>query len=264
MPDISDIFYHFKPDEKILKASYLPNGLSNINYQVITEQGDYLLKCYRNSLPLAQLLAQTQLAQKNIAPKVYGFNKVNNTALFDYIPGEIASSISIKVIVQALRLLHQFPSESASMDLAAHCLPYQNLKAYKAFENQIELALSLINELPKNLGFCHNDLIKSNIINDGNHFILIDFEYAQTNDVFFDLAAIASSYQFTEQQVSDLLDCYCELNKLDINKGLAQQKLAIFSFIYNALCYFWYVERGYDEAAILALSRLNICDFQSK
>jgi len=264
MEDISDFFYHFKPDEKIVKATFLPTGLSNINYHVITEQQQYLLKCYRNALPIAQLLAQKQLAQKEIAPQVYGFNQINNTALFDYAPGEVADNISITTIVESFIHLHQFPTDSACLDLAAHFLPYKNLNEYKVFEHKINLALSLVSELPKTLGFCHNDLIKSNIINDGNRFVLIDFEYAQTNDVFFDLAAIASSYQFNEQQKSQLLNLYRKQSNFTIDEQLAQNKLDIFSFIYNALCYFWYVERGFDEAAIPALSQLNKSEFKSK
>ena len=66
MKDISNFFYHFKPDEKILSSSFLPTGLSNINYHIITEQQHYLLKCYRNALPIEQLLAQKQLAAKNL------------------------------------------------------------------------------------------------------------------------------------------------------------------------------------------------------
>jgi len=264
MEDISDFFYHFKPDEKIIKSSFLPTGLSNINYHIITEQQHYLLKCYRNPLPIEQLLAQKQLAKKDIAPQVYGFNKINNTALFDYAPGDVADNISITAIVESLTHLHQFSTNSACLNLAAHFSPYKNLIEYKVFENKVNLALSLVNELPKSLGFCHNDLIKSNIINDGNRFILIDFEYAQTNDVFFDLAAITSSYQFNEQQKSQLLNFYCQQSNLTINSKLAENKLDIFSFIYNALCYFWYVERGFDEAAILALSQLDKCDFKSK
>lgn len=264
MKDISDFFYHFKPDEKILTSSFLPTGLSNINYHIITEQQHYLLKCYHNILPITQLLAQKQLAKKNIAPQVYGFNKANNTALFDYVPGEIASCVTISTIVESLIQLHQFSSNSACMDLEAHFLPYKNLMEYTEFEEKIHSALSLVNELPKSLGFCHNDLIKSNIINDGNQFILIDFEYAQTNDIFFDLAAIASSYQFDLQQQDQLLNMYCKQTHLTINDNLAWQKLDIYNFIYNALCYLWYIDRGFNEAAILALSQVKACDFYSK
>lgn len=264
MEEVSDFFYHFKPDEKILKATFLPTGLSNINYHIITEQQHYLLKCYRNALPIAQLLAQKQLAKKDIAPQVYGFNKINNTALFDYAPGEVADNISITTIVESLIHLHQFRTDSVCLDLAAHFSPYKQLNEYKTFEHKINLALSLVSQLPKTLGFCHNDLIKNNIINEGNRFVIIDFEYAQTNDVFFDLAAIASSYQFYEQQQSQLVNLYCQQGNLTINRELAKNKLDIFCFIYNALCYFWYIKRGFDEAAILALSQLNQSEFKSK
>ena len=39
MEEISDFFYHFKPDEKILKATFLPTGLSNINYHINGSNG---------------------------------------------------------------------------------------------------------------------------------------------------------------------------------------------------------------------------------
>ncbi len=47
--------------------------------------------------------------------------------------------------------------------------------------------------MPFNAGFCHNDLVKDNIIVNASGMYLIDFEYAQTNDVYFDLAALAVS-----------------------------------------------------------------------
>ncbi|SFC53907.1 phosphotransferase [Pseudoalteromonas denitrificans] len=255
------LFNHFRPQEKILKSIFLSNGLSNMNYHIITDKQHYLLKCYRNRLPLEQLNAQNELAKIGIAPKVYGFNPMTNAALFDYIAGETASHISISSIVVPLVQLHQFPSDSACLNLSTHFLLYQDLAEYKVFEQKINRVLALIEALPKNLGFCHNDLVMANIINNTNGFIMIDFEYAQNNDIFFDLAAVSSSYQLNKKQKLRLLKLYFEYSGLSMTKESAFKKLSLFSFIYNVLCYFWYIGEGYKEAAKLALSQLHNCNF---
>jgi thiamine kinase-like enzyme len=56
--------------------------------------------------------------------------------------------------------------------------------------------------------FCHNDLRAANIIDDGERLWLVDWEFGGWNDPLYDLANLASSNLFDDDQESRLLELY--------------------------------------------------------
>ena len=61
---------------------------------------------------------------------------------------------------------------------------------------------------PFELSFCHNDLLASNILDDGVRLWLIDWDYAGFNSPLFDLGGLASNNELSEQQEHHLLEIY--------------------------------------------------------
>jgi thiamine kinase-like enzyme len=61
-------------------------------------------------------------------------------------------------------------------------------------------------EPPRRL--CHNDLLNANFIDDGGSLRIVDWEYAGTGDVFFDLANFATNHELDEAQSRSLLEAY--------------------------------------------------------
>ena len=52
---------------------------------------------------------------------------------------------------------------------------------------------------------CHNDLLTANFIDDGIRIRIVDWEYAATGDVFFDLANFAVNHELSRAQTAGLL-----------------------------------------------------------
>ena len=63
---------------------------------------------------------------------------------------------------------------------------------------------------PHHIVFCHNDLLSSNILNDGKKLWLIDWEYAGFNSPLFDLGGLASNNQFSNDLEDFMLQEYFE------------------------------------------------------
>ena len=63
---------------------------------------------------------------------------------------------------------------------------------------------------PHYIVFCHNDLLSSNILNDGKKLWLIDWEYAGFNSPLFDLGGLASNSEFSNDQENFMLEEYFE------------------------------------------------------
>src|SRR5205823_7793955 len=55
---------------------------------------------------------------------------------------------------------------------------------------------------------CHNDLLASNFIDDGQRIWILDWEYAAMGDLFFDLGNFAVNQALNEEQCEYLLRCY--------------------------------------------------------
>src|SRR5574344_1287450 len=60
----------------------------------------------------------------------------------------------------------------------------------------------------KDKTLCHNDLVFGNIIFADSKAYFIDFEYAATNSIFFDLASFISENNLSEQQKDLFLSTY--------------------------------------------------------
>jgi len=61
---------------------------------------------------------------------------------------------------------------------------------------------------PVAIAFCHNDLLASNLIDDGRKLWLIDWDYAGFNSPLFDLSNLASNNEFEAEQERSMLATY--------------------------------------------------------
>jgi thiamine kinase-like enzyme len=63
-------------------------------------------------------------------------------------------------------------------------------------------------QTPLPIVFAHNDLLPSNILDEGGRLWLVDFEYAGFNTAMFDLAGAASNAQMSDEESERLLTAY--------------------------------------------------------
>lgn len=78
-----------------------------------------------------------------------------------------------------------------------------NLPDYLALAEEFEAA-----QPPLPIIFGHNDMLPTNLIDDGERLWLIDYEYAAFSTPMFDLAGIASNALFTPEQDREILGEY--------------------------------------------------------
>ena len=234
----------FIAPKSIVASQRLINGLSNDNFLICTEQQAYLLKCYKTHWPDIGLEAQRYLSNHNVCPAPIWLDKANKHAAFNYIEGDIAHSLLTQNLVSKLVKVHRYGVKTQPMDIAQELLFYEQSRIYQQYQPQIKHALGTITKMPFNEGFCHNDLVKENIIENATGMYLIDFEYAQTNDVYFDLAALAVSFKLNKKSEQTLLAHYksCQEGKGDFIESI--NKLNCYKLFFLVLCIGWYEQRA--------------------
>ena len=76
-----------------------------------------------------------------------------------------------------------------------------------AMNDELETAIGAITPV-----FCHNDLVAENILDDGQRFWLIDWEYGGWNDGLYDLACLAAHLDLGAEMADEMLHRYLTLN----------------------------------------------------
>jgi tRNA A-37 threonylcarbamoyl transferase component Bud32 len=241
----------------VISSDRLLNGLSNDNFLIRTKQKGYLLKCYKSHWPAIGLEAQRFLSEFNICPAPVWLDKKNSRAVFNYIEGNTAQSDITLSFINKLAQVHNYTVSTALMDIAKELHFYQNTGVYTQYKPQIEQALKAVAAMQFDEGFCHNDLVKDNIIVNASGMYLIDFEYAKTNDVYFDLASLAISFNLSEQNERALLADYenCTVRKNKFTQSI--DKLNCYKLLYLVLCIGWYEQRAIKNKSVELRAQLN-------
>ncbi|PCC13565.1 phosphotransferase [Pseudoalteromonas sp. JB197] len=258
----------FIEPKSIVTYEQLLNGLSNDNFLIRTQQQAYLLKRYKDHWPSNALVAQHVFSNYNVCPAPIWLDETNKYAAFDYIEGETASFISSS-LVNKLAVVHNYSATTEAMNIAQELLFYQQSEIYKQYQPHIEIALNTVANMPLNAGFCHNDLVRENIIVNTADMYLIDFEYAKSNDVYFDLAALAVSFKLNEKQQTELLYNYQkQYDKNQKPEGeqfyFSISKLNCYKLFFLMLSLGWYEQRAINskEAELRAqLNELIVSDY---
>ena len=199
------------------------DGLSH-NTALVNDQGSrYVIKVFGESAQLRYQAIEGQkiAAQLNLAPEILFLDADIGILLCEYLPSESLahapiSSAEIVAIAQSLRALHFTPHDSLThtlglFDMAKFCEQYVTSAGEWGTREHANLT-PIINTFQgqQNGVFCHNDLVAANIFIHNKNAVFIDWEYAQINNPFFDLAAVVFYLQLHDQQRDFFLKSYFE------------------------------------------------------
>jgi thiamine kinase-like enzyme len=142
---------------------------------------------------------------------------------------------------------------------------------FHIIEEYVQQALSSSISLPKNIGcaleivhrmkslippnrqvLCHQDLVPDNFIFDGSRLYLVDWEYADWGNPFYDLAAVCVEHQFNEEEKQMLLKNYFQT-------PTEQQRyvLEMMCMLYSLRDCLWYIlESGRSQKNFSAFHEL--------
>ncbi|OCQ18174.1 hypothetical protein A7985_24850 [Pseudoalteromonas luteoviolacea] len=240
------------PNQQISKARKLKKGFSNHNYYFEHGADKRLLKLFAGDVPVTALQVQQQLAELGSAQSVIYVDEQEKVAVLEYLTATSYDADVSKELIRALATIHRCNvPKTANLDLA------HSLIEAAAFMQLDNLANDLIQQLshwPSDIRYCHNDLVKDNVLETCKGVYIIDFEYAQHNDLYFDLAALCCSFSLNSQQKQALLDDYYAECK-ESTPSYAGNKLETYIGCYLIVSIAWY-QRKHLEAHCAPLEQL--------
>lgn len=222
---------------KELVVAPLLGGITNQNYRVdvagetfvlrIGGKGTRLLGINRGHEHACTAIA----AQLGIGAEVIHFLASEDVLVTRFIVG---SAISVETaaqpetlarIVAAMKRYHEGPTFPGAFSPFATVRDYHKkaLERGVAFPATLPQVYALMEQIEEAIGPldrprpCHNDLLASNFIDDGQNIWLLDWEYAAMGDLFFDLGNFAVNQALNEEQCEYLLQCYFgEVRRADV------------------------------------------------
>ena len=253
---VKAVLGRYNPQLKIDSITPLLSGLSNDNYLVRCQQTAFLIKHYQQHWPEIGLAAQHYFAANGFCPAPIWLEADNRIAIFDYIEGNVAEKYHDDLL-KHLVSVHQHAVKTPPMDINGELAYYKDCELYKSYSVIVQQVLKMIAKHPQTHGFCHNDLVRENIIINGNKAYLIDFEYAQANDVYFDLASLVVSFDMTLAEKQQLLDGYQQQLKQPSHFYNSLAKLHGYQVVFLVLCICWYEQRAVTEKVVLLRAQLD-------
>jgi thiamine kinase-like enzyme len=207
----------------------LDGGITNRNYRVVMGGQDYVLRiCGKDTSVLgidrdAECAATVAASKLGIGPEVVAYRPELECLVTRWIEGRPATAQELRTragldqVAAGLRAFHEGPPLRARFDSFALVATYREEIAARGGEppphydeaaaaaDRIAAALTHSDHEPVP---CHNDLLTSNFLREGDRIRIVDWEYAGMGDRFFDLGNLAVNNGFGAADEARLLEAY--------------------------------------------------------
>jgi thiamine kinase-like enzyme len=211
----------------------LRGGIANRNYLVDTSNKSFVLCIGSDNTELlgidrsVEYACSLAAAKLGVGTEVIDFLPEHRSIVMGFArgrvlrPGDVQEPAVLARIVAALRRYHDGPAGAGIFSPVAVVGDYYALawNRQAAFPPSIGEAMARLAQIEADLDRdmapcpCHNDLLSSNLVDDGSTVRLIDWEYAGMGDRIFDLGNLAANNDFDEAHERLLLELYFgELN----------------------------------------------------
>lgn len=220
-------------------------GFNNISYLLKTFDKSYVLRVFKSKKSVNisrsfEFNAQKKAFKKGFATKPIFLNE--NFMIYEYEAGihkERLSYFEIEELSKIVKKMHKINLKSKDYNFEKDLEYYASILKDKNSSKLLEetkKSLKILKNFKKDLVLTHHDLNPKNIIFTPNKKILIlDWEYAGTNDRFFDLATICVEFKFDKIEERLFLNSYFDkIKKSDLIKLKEYKK------IYKNICSLWF------------------------
>jgi thiamine kinase-like enzyme len=213
---------------RALIVTPLSGGMTNQNYRLNRDGEAFVLRVFGDNTELLGIDRARERACTEIAAKTGVGAEVDHLIAGDDVlvtrfidgatlaPAAAAEPATLKRIVRSIRRCHDGPRFPGSFS------PFQDIRSYRrlALERGVQLpashpaVIAQLDGIEAALGAltrlkpCHNDLLTSNLIDDGTRVWIIDWEFAGMGDPFFDLGLLAADADLDDAQRERLLHEY--------------------------------------------------------
>jgi thiamine kinase-like enzyme len=210
-------------------VSELVGGLTNTNYKVETNDGDYVVRVSSKDAGLLAIdreneyLNSVAAADVGVGAAVVAYLPEQSVLVLEFIEGttqtaeDLRRGDKLELAAGACRQLHgarRFRDDFNMFEIQRRYLGlvqergFRLPERYLEFEPQaraVEAAMVVRDEgtVP-----CNNDLLAENFIDVGGAFRLIDYEYSGNNDACFELGNVWSESNLSLEQLDELVAHY--------------------------------------------------------
>ena len=209
----------------------IEGGISNHNFLVIHGKEKFVVRVNGDDPEhgvsrLNDFNCNNAAAEAGVAPPVFYYHP--SALVVHYIEGtpieieDVSKEKYLQEIVRLIKITHREVSREISGSVASFW-PFRSCRNYskllKAQESRIVTELGLMMERNLELEAIvgkvelvlgHNDLLVTNIIDDGRRLWLIDWEYAGFTSPLFDLANLSANNNLSNAKEEWLLEYYFE------------------------------------------------------
>ena len=253
----------------------LAGGITNHNYLVTAGSRSYVARlCVEREIlgidRRNEVLCQRAAHSLGIAPAVVHYEQ--GVLISEYVPArslspeDVRNPACVPRLAAVLRALHDgWDTLSGEMLFFS---PFQTVRTYArtsaelkaTLPDDIESLLEDARELSHRLGpfiptLCHNDLLPSNILDDGKKLSIVDWEYAGIGHPLFDLAGVSANCSFNDKLDRVFLAAYrgtetaspLDLRELRILKTMSLLREALWSVIQTVASDIAFDYEGYAE-----------------
>jgi thiamine kinase-like enzyme len=250
--------------DRILKcpdAVELPGGITNHNYRIDLDGEIYVVRIAGERTDLLGIDRETEHAcalaamKAGVGVQVIGFVPERNALVTRLAPGRALTSDDLRDpnvldrVTHALRVFHSIrfvPGAFSPFDVVRR---YHALAVSHGVEVPPEMsrAQTLLGQIEESLRSedpscpCHNDLLPSNLLDDGERVRIIDWEYAGMGDRFFDLGNFAVNNQLDEAGEQALLRSYFgdldpgHLQRLRLMRLASDMRESLWGYLQSAI-----------------------------
>jgi thiamine kinase-like enzyme len=216
--------------DKKLGIYPIEGGLTNHNFRIEAGGETFVMRLGGSDAHLLgiareqELLCARAAAAAGIGPEVIAFLPEHEALVTRFVSGRLLAAedarepATLRRLVETLRKCHASPAPSKVGSFS----PFQAVRDYYKqaqarnvpLPSKLDDALSILAGIERALEndeppcLCHNDLLPTNFIDDGESIYLIDWEYAGLGDRFFDLGNLAVNFQLDSSGEAALLTYY--------------------------------------------------------
>lgn len=233
--------------DKRIHSSYVKEGIVFGDVYFINDA--YVIKDYDDINLPSFSLERLSIIHQMLAPfksmeKVLLIDEENKIKVTKIVHGDVSyidepTSSQLLNVSKLLKKLHKNKSEyDIPMDLESLIKEYKNSsnsKISKVLENRIIREFNQIKDKTP-VGLCHNLLNKDNIVYRIDSTLLINFECANTNYIYFDLASYIVENKLKEKAKIEFLNDYFGASY----NSLRARRVDTFINIYCLYYYYYY------------------------
>lgn len=193
-------------DLEVLSEDYIPSGLTNANYHVLTNKGEFVVRMpkpenaglfdYHHEAHVLALIEPL-----NLDTPLYAYTPNTGIKISEYVPNiHTYKSDHLADAAVLIKTLHDANLKSGiRFDLINKYDLFQTRNTYQKYNTiAYRYLLEETQAMVSNVRLCHNDLVEGNLLFSKQRHYLIDYEYAMDNDPYFDIMSF-----LTENDIQD-------------------------------------------------------------